>query len=120
MRIGLSVIATAAILMGAPALQEPKEFKQSDGSAFHGILHGDEWFHWVDTQNGYAVKYNPSSRNYEYIRVIGEGDAARYEFSGIRVPADIDARSAEIPAGAEKVPMPTLQQLWKNAREVRR
>jgi hypothetical protein len=120
MRIGLGVIAMAAMLMGAPALQVAKEFKQNDGSAFHGVLHGDEWFHWVDTRNGYAVKYNPSSRNYEYIRVIGEGDAAHYEFSGVRVPADIEGHSADAPAGVEKVPMPMLQQLWKNGRGVRR
>lgn len=44
----------------------PQEVKQSDGSVVTLTGHGDEFFHWIEDENGYVVGYNEETGNYCY------------------------------------------------------
>ena len=105
--------------MGGPALQESKAFSHNDGSAFTGMLQGDEWFNWVETPDGHSVKYNPQSRDYEYLNIREENNESVVEFSGVRVPADVDGKPQAAPQGVEKMTKKKLQKAWKDARKKR-
>ena len=39
-------------LYSVPAYQGAIKFKQNDGSTFSGKLKGDEWFNWVEDEQG--------------------------------------------------------------------
>jgi hypothetical protein len=119
MRIPLLTILTATLLIGGPALQEPKAFKHDDGSSFQGKLQGDEWFHWVETANGHAVKYNPQSRDYEYLEIREENNETVHGFTGVRVPADVNGVSQAAPEGIEQMSKEKLGKAWKSARKKR-
>lgn len=119
MRIPLLIIFFAALLFGGPALQENRAFKHNDATSFQGKLKGDEWFNWVETSNGHAVKYNPESRNYEYLEIREENNETVHEFTGVRVPADVNGVPQAAPEGIEKVPKTELHRVWKNTRQKR-
>ena len=79
----LSAIPAAAI----PAYPGLISVRQSDGSTLTIRRAGDEYHNMAFTHDGYALHYNPDTRNYEYARL----DGSCIESSGI-VAADEDLR----------------------------
>lgn len=75
----LSAIPAAAI----PAYPGLISVRQSDGSTLTIRRAGDEYHNMAFTHDGYALHYNPDTRNYEYARL----DGSCIESSGI-VAAD--------------------------------
>jgi len=65
----LMALPLAAFLVGCafnsakavPADPTPREVTQPDGTKIQVRLRGDEFFHWTETPNGYAVVTNPIS-----------------------------------------------------------
>lgn len=65
---------------GVGAYPYPQKIEQADGTVLTIRLHGDEWFNWTSTVDGYRIKRNLSGI-YEYASVLKSGDA---QSSGIR------------------------------------
>ena len=101
------ILCLNVLLFAVPAHQEEKEFKQSDSSSFRGHLKGDEWFSWVETNDGYIAKYNGKSKNYEYMTLNDEGDMV---YSKVKVQKDV-----KVPEKIKKVSSAKLSKIWKNA-----
>ncbi|GAO28438.1 hypothetical protein [Geofilum rubicundum] len=75
-------------LYGVGAYPFPQKIEQTDGSVLTIRLHGDEWFNWTSTVDGYRIQRNDSGI-YEYASVLKSGHA---QTSGIRA-SDPDVRS---------------------------
>ncbi|MCD6654358.1 MAG: hypothetical protein LT067_06275 [Sulfurovum sp.] len=102
-----------------PAFQGPMEFKQNDGSTFQGKLKGDEWFNWVEDQEGNIIKYNKESNNYEYGTIQEKNGTLDLIPSGIKVgnkPAKTESPDGNIsdPLKIDKV---LLKKIWRQKRE---
>lgn len=98
-----------------PAFQGPLEFKQNDGSAFQGKLKGDEWFNWVEDNEGHIIKYNHSSKNYEYAKAEEKNGTLELIPSGVKVQRSeaLDRNVSEL----FKIDPELLRKIWKQKRE---
>ncbi len=72
------------------ALPFPQKIKQPDGTSLTIRLHGDEWFHWITTDDGYRIVRNQRGI-FEYAGLLKSGVAVP---SGVRVSQKKE-RSAE-------------------------
>jgi hypothetical protein len=63
----------SVLLQGAPAFKHERTFMQPDGSTFQGHIKGDEYLHWIETEDGRAVVFNPDTGRYETAVVTKEG-----------------------------------------------
>lgn len=110
----------AAVLFAAPALQKETDFRQDDGSTFKGHLKGDEWFNWVQTDDGYVVQYNEESKNYEYMVVESENNLTKLKFSNIKVTTPLHgAPPRKLPEHIRKISPGELGKIWKHKRKQR-
>ena len=53
---------------GVPACPVPVEFRQPDGNKITLVLKGDEFFHWQEDINGFAVVMSPDTGQWVYAR----------------------------------------------------
>jgi len=63
------------------AFPYPQKISQPDGTSLIIILHGDEWFHWITTVDGYRIVRNQGGI-FEYAGLLKSGEAVP---SGVRV-----------------------------------
>lgn len=56
-----------------PASPDPVMIKQPDGTAFIAYIKGDEISNWVETDTGYTVIENKSTRYWEYATKGADG-----------------------------------------------
>lgn len=115
------IILLTTTLFGAPAIKKEISFKQADGSSFKGKIKGDEWFNWVQTNDGYISKYNKQSKNYEYMIFKQENNKYKLKYSNIKVnatPSNSQAAAIHnIPAQIKKIPYSELNKIWKQKRK---
>jgi M6 family metalloprotease-like protein len=64
----------------AVAYPYPVKIKQKDGSSLNVRIHGDEWYHWTTTTDGYRIVQNENGL-YEYAAMLKSGSVVA---SGIR------------------------------------
>jgi len=102
------LVCTALLLTAAPAFERERTFTQPDGSTFKGRAQGDEFLHWIETESGDIVLYNPAAERFEYARIT-ETDL---QCSGVLYGADV--RSASKRATA----VPALSRIWEQKRQV--
>lgn len=114
MKILLLLIFLHSLVLSAPAHKDRKEFTNNDRSSFRGYLKGDEWFSWVQTQDGYVARYNSDTKDYEYM-LLNEGDKLIYSNVKVRNP---HTRSV-LPSQIKKISSDKLGQLWQKAWENR-
>ena len=57
-----------------PACPDPKAITQPDGSTVTVILHGDEYYHFSTTTDGYTVMKNDKGF-YTYAQLNAEGES---------------------------------------------
>jgi len=111
-----ALILLSVSLFGAPAFQGEKNFKQNDASTFKGTLKGDEWFSWIETTTGYPVRYNPQSKNYEYVTLNAKDELI---FSNVKVESakaqGLSAMVSSPPKEIKKISSAKFGQLWKKA-----
>jgi len=91
-------------LYAVSALSKPREYRTEAGTPFGGTPKGDEYLHWIETDEGGVVLYNKQTRRFEPAR-IREG---RLE------PAGEAYRHDGSDKGADKA---ALRELWKAKRE---
>ncbi len=53
-------------LFSAPAYNKMREFKQADGTTFMAKGQGNQNLNWIQTEDGQILRYNQTSKNYEY------------------------------------------------------
>ena len=107
-------------LYGVQAYKGEIEFKQSDNSTFNAQLKGDEWFNWVQTQDGYIVQYNPKSKNYEYMILQNNETLIFSDVKVAQTPSKSPSRSSankvvNLPANIQKIDEKILGKLWQKA-----
>lgn len=118
-------------IFGSMAMPGRFDFKHKDGSSFNGILKGDEWFSWIETNDGYIVKYNHQTKNYEYMimdaneKLIHSGVKARSIRKVIVNEHGIVTQTSatvtlNLPSEIKKISREKLGNLWKKARETAR
>ena len=56
-------------LQSAPAFSKSRVLKQENGVTFIGQSRGDEYLHWIESEDGEILKYNPESKNYELAEI---------------------------------------------------
>ena len=94
-------------LYSVPAYQGSIKFKQNDGSTFSGKLKGDEWFNWVEDEQGDIIKYNKKSKNYEYAVVKESNGKLDLVPSNVKVGDQVER------SGLEKIDKEILIKIWK-------
>ena len=70
--IALSLFC-AGQLMAVPALPGKMVAKQADGTMITIQKLGDEHYHMTVTEDGYPLKYNFATNNYEYAELTEQG-----------------------------------------------
>ena len=66
MKIVSLLLLTLLTLYAAPAFGGKRLLKQSDGSSFYGYIKGDEYLHFVQTEDGEILIFNPKTKNFDY------------------------------------------------------
>jgi hypothetical protein len=72
MKILLTILLLISALYSAPAFNKLREFKNADGTTFLARGGGDEYLHWIESEDGEILKYNTTSQNFEYAKVVGD------------------------------------------------
>lgn len=100
-----------SLLYSAPAFSGTQKFKQPDGTTFNAKQRGDEYLHWIETENDDILLYNKKSRQFEYAAInsneelIPSGEAIRTSSDG--------KRSAKLTPEIRK---DALHRLWREKR----
>lgn len=100
-----------AFSYSAPAFKGSMKFKQVDGSTFSGNLKGDEWFNWIEDNQGDIIKYNKKSKNYEYGIVKEINNTLELVPSNVKVGDKVEGTSLG------KIDKKTLIMIWKQKKE---
>lgn len=89
--ISVSLLILSCLpLLAIPASKRPIQVRLPDGSTLTVRLHGDEFFSWYTTVDGYLINRNADGF-FEYVSEVGtEGE----RLSGIKV-RDVDVRSSK-------------------------
>ena len=98
-------------LFGAPAYNELREFKHSDGTVFKARASGNHHLNWLETEEGEVLKHNPKSGNFEYAEIKKE----RLKASGARYEKNNSKRARSI-SHVNKISKKELYRLWAKKR----
>ncbi len=93
--VSVSLVAALAVLAAyslpaVPAAPGSFECSQPDGSKFKARMHGDEFYRWMESEDGYAVEKDENSGWFEYLNVGKDG---RFVKTGLMVGKDSPAKS---------------------------
>ncbi|MGC5325019.1 M6 family metalloprotease domain-containing protein [Brevibacillus sp. SYSU BS000544] len=94
----------ASITAAAPAVSVPRDYEQPSGETFTATQFGDEWFNWVETEDGDVILLGEDGY-WHYAKVSGSGLKILDE----KVAIDKTPRNA---ASSEKVRKQSKE--WKN------
>jgi len=61
-----SVIIFPLKLYAIPAYDGTFVVNQPSGVSFEAKQHGDEWYNWIETKDGYGISRNSKTGNWEY------------------------------------------------------
>lgn len=86
----VALLLSGQHLLGVGAYPFPQEIMQPDGTRLTIRLHGDEWFNWTATSDGYRIVRNQLGV-FEYASVLKSGEVVP---SGIKV-SDVAYRKPE-------------------------
>ncbi len=75
MRFLLFLSIFSLFLYAAPAFQQTKVFTQSNGEQFKAKVQGDEYLHYIQSEDGSILIYNKKTKNYDYA-VVKNGSLA--------------------------------------------
>jgi hypothetical protein len=119
MRKVLLFISIITFAFSVPAFKGLIKFKQNDGMSFSGKLKGDEWFNWIEDEQGDIIKYNQKSKNYEYAIIKEVNGTLDLVPSNIKVGNKPKQSSGLEPtvSGLEKIDKEILKKIWKEKKE---
>ena len=113
MKYILLFITFTSLIHAAPARGGDRLYTQENGVVFSGQARGDEHLHWIESQDGEILKYNPTSKNYEMAEIKNDKLAP----SGVKYKANIKkARSINL----NKLQKEDLYELWQKKQKAHR
>lgn len=68
----MALLLYGTLLNAAPAFERERTFTQPDGTTFQGRLRGDEYLHWVETEEGKILVFNKKERRFEMGEIIDD------------------------------------------------
>jgi M6 family metalloprotease-like protein len=95
----LSYFAIVAEISAVGAYPFPQTITQPDGTVLTVRLHGDEWFNWISTIDGYRIIKNADGV-YEYVSLLKSGEVS---------PEGIKASDPENRSNAERAFLTSIQ-----------
>jgi len=107
----LGIISTT--LFSAPAFNKMRLFTNSDGSKFHARAQGDQYLHWLESEDGEILKYNPQHKVFEYAIIKNDSLQA----SGTRYQKNNSIRVRSI-AHIKKLKRKDLYRLWQKKHQL--
>ena len=120
MKKTLLLITSISIAFSAPAIQGEIKFKQENNSTFTANLKGDEYFSWVEDKQGNIIKYNSTSKNYEYAEIKINNGVADLVPAGTKV---IEIKNSNGIAQSSshiqpiKIDKKVLAEIWERKRD---
>lgn len=72
MKAVILIVLFLSLLHAAPAREMSYELTQESGEQFRAKQRGDEYLHWIETENSDILIYNKKSGNYEYAVIEGD------------------------------------------------
>lgn len=78
MKKTILISLVGSYLSASSALPMETKFVNSDNSSFYGTKKGDEHLNWIEDKNGNVIKYNPSTKNYEYAKIVTSSKGAQF------------------------------------------
>ena len=77
-------------LFAVPASPDFAEIKQPDGKTFKARLKGDEFYHWYESEDGYTIIKDTSTKFWKYAKKHKFGHLEKSEYiAGKDIPVDI-------------------------------
>lgn len=101
------LLFSSALLFSAPALDALREFTNADGTTFMAKAQGNQHLNWVQTQDGEILKYNQTTKNFEYAKI--EKDALTA--SGVKYEKENSMRARALHQ-INKIDKKALSNLW--------
>ena len=115
-KIILFLLTCSLLLQAAPAFERIKSYTQKDGSHFKGSPKGDEYLHYIQTQEGDIALFNRQSGNYEYAIVAKERGITKLIPSGVAVDTTSKSSKRHLnPFG--KISQETLDEIYRSAKK---
>lgn len=112
MKYFLLLFVAHTLVMGAPAFEHRKWFRQPDGSAFIGTPKGDEHLQWIESDEGEILIYVKERRRYEPAEI----DQNNLRGTGTPFKASTNPREKVDKSGEKRISKDVLLMLWKNKR----
>jgi len=72
MKYLLLITLMTPLLLAAPAFNGKRTFTQPDGETIEYRLQGDEYLHWLETNDGRLMLYNKKNKQLESIKIEGD------------------------------------------------
>ncbi len=110
LRLLYLALCSTIYLSAAPAFQGKKTFYQDDGTFFSAHLQGDEYLHWVETDNEDILLFNKETKQYEHAMIKDN----ELKPSGNKFVSSTTNKKA--PA-YKKLKKNQLKELWKKKRQ---
>lgn len=79
------------VVYSVPAIPKPFKHRLPNGSSISIRLHGDEWFHWHTTPDGYTLLFTPEG----FLEYAVSDSSAGLRLSGIRAHDEAERTDAE-------------------------
>ena len=112
MKILSIFLLMSTILLGAPAFDRLKEFKQADGTTFLAKGQGNHHLNWIETQDGDILKYNEESKNFDYATIEKnnlKASGEKFEKQSLRRAKSLNQ--------VQKTDKKSIHELWSKKRE---
>jgi len=69
MKLLITLILLAQLLVAAPAFQGKRTFTQPDGTVINYQNRGDEYLHYAESDDGEILLYNTKTKQMEYVEI---------------------------------------------------
>jgi len=107
-------------ICAVPAYPGKITFRQPDGSTFIGKQFGDEWFSWIESENGEIILRHANNYEFQYAQIKVIGDSRILEPSGIKYTAERSQEKANDPSfSSQRIPIiekSSLYEMWTEAK----
>jgi hypothetical protein len=103
-------------LYSAPAFHGKRVYTQNDGTQFTGQLKGDEYLHWIESDDGTILRYNSKSKNFDYAKI----ESNELSPSGVvfqKKSAKKSRSLQELDNSSDNVTHEKLSKLWNQKRD---
>ena len=106
--------------IAVPAFPGHIVFKQNDGTTFVGKQFGDEWFNWIEAEDGNIVLRDRESHEFRYAEIVSFRGKRKLEPSEIKFNINKNQKkSSDISNNLKQIPVikkSDLYDMWNEAK----